>query len=58
MPKVKRFAAPLYVGLTPEQLDYVKWRARFCTSISEWLRAFIQDYMDRDTGWEKSKGEK
>ena len=51
MPKVKRFEAPVYVGLTPEQLDYVKWRARFCTSLSEWLRAFIDTEMNKDQEW-------
>lgn len=53
MPKVKRFEAPIYVGLTPEQLEYVKWRARFCSSMSEWVRSFIQATMDEDKNWKK-----
>lgn len=53
MPKVKRFEAPIYVGLTPEQAEYIKWRARFCSSISEWLRAFIDTTMNNDQEWKK-----
>ena len=51
MPKVKRFEVPVYVGLTPKHLDYVKWRARFCSSLSEWLRAFIDTEMNKDDQW-------